>query len=199
MPAKGRRPKPKDETREVLIKHARNIFTKNGFQKSNIDDIALLGGKGKSTIYYYFNSKEDIYKAVVESELNDLRNNIIDEVNLATDPLNKIKAYILTRINFLSNYKNLCNTIREHSVSRFSYTENIRQKFDSMEVEILTSILKDGVKDGYFKINEPGFVATGLIAALCGVQLQLFTTTKKSGFDLTLDNLLEILLFGLIK
>jgi len=199
MPTRGRKPKPKDEIRDQIIELARNIFSKYGFQKSNINDIALAGGKGKSTLYYYFDSKEDIFKAVVESELNDFRNNIINEVNLAVDPQSKIKAYILTRINFLSHYKNLYATIREQSMSRFSYTENIRQKFDNMEVELLTSILKNGVKDGYFKINEPEFAASGLIAALSGVQLQLVTSTQKNGFDPTLDNLIEILLFGLIR
>ena len=199
MPARGRRPKPKDEIREKLIEHARNIFTKYGFQKSNINEIALAGGKGKSTLYYYFDSKEDIFKAVVESELNDFHNNIIDEVNLVVNPQSKIRTYVLTRLNFLSHYKNLYSTIREQSMSRFSYTENIRQKFDNMEVELLTSILNDGIKDGYFKINEPALAVTGLISALHGVQLQFVTSTKKNVFDPTLDNLLEILFFGLIK
>ena len=199
MPARGRKPKPKDEIRDQIIALSKDIFAKYGFQKTNINDIAIAGGKGKSTLYYYFSSKEDIFKAVIELELNDLRQSIIEEVNIAIDPQSKIKAYILTRINFLSSHKNLYSVIREQSLSHFSYAESIRQKFDLMEVELLTAILKDGVKGRYFKINEPGFAASGLIAALRGIQLQLISPNRKAGFEQTLDSLLEILLFGLIK
>ena len=199
MSVRGRKPKPKDEIRDKLVGLARDIFAKYGFHKTNINDIALAGGRGKSTLYYYFTSKEDIFKAVIESELIDLRENIIDEVNLAKDPQSKIKAYVLTRINFLSRYKNLYAAIREQSLSRFSYGESIRQKFDLMEVQLLTNILNDGVKKGHFKITEPEFAATGFIGALRGVQFHLLSPVKKKGFDKTLDSLLEILLFGLVK
>jgi len=199
MSIRGRKPKPKDEIRDKLVGLARDIFAKYGFHKTNINDIALAGGRGKSTLYYYFTSKEDIFKAVIESELVDLRENIIDEVNHAKDPQSKIKAYVLTRINFLSRYKNLYAAIREQSISRFSYGESIRQKFDLMEVQLLTNILTDGVKKGHFKIKEPEFAATGFIGALRGVQFHLLSPLKKKGFDKTLDSLLEILLFGLVK
>jgi AcrR family transcriptional regulator len=199
MSVRGRKPKPKDEIRDKLIGLARDIFAKYGFHKTNINDIALAGGRGKSTLYYYFTSKEDIFKAVIESELVDLRENIIDEVNHAKDPQSKIKAYVLTRINFLTRYKNLYAAIREQSISRFSYGESIRQKFDLMEVQLLTNILTDGIKKGHFKIKEPEFAATGFIGALRGVQFHLLSPVKKKGFDKTLDSLLEILLFGLIK
>lgn len=199
MSVRGRKPKPKDEIRDKLVGLARDIFAKYGFHKTNINDIALAGGRGKSTLYYYFTSKEDIFKAVIESELVDLRENIINEVNLAKNPQNKIRAYVLSRINFLSRYKNLYAAIREQSLSRFSYGESIRQKFDLMEVQLLTNILIDGVKKGHFKIKEPEFAATGFIGALRGVQFHLLSPVKKKGFDKTLDSLLEILLFGLIK
>jgi len=199
MSVRGRKPKPKDEIRDKLVGLAKDIFAKYGFHKTNINDIALAGGRGKSTLYYYFTSKEDIFKAVIESELVDLRENIINEVNLAKNSQSKIRAYVLSRINFLSRYKNLYAAIREQSMSRFSYVESIRQKFDLMEVQLLTNILIDGVKKGHFKITEPEFAATGFIGALRGVQFHLIAPVKKKGFDKTLDSLLEILLFGLIK
>ena len=199
MPLRGRKPKPKDEMRDKLIELSRDIFTKYGYQQTNINDIAIAAGMGKSTLYYYFSGKEAIFKSVIESELQELRNSIIEEVKKAIEPQSKIKAYILTRISFLSLHKNLYTAIREQSLSSFSYAESIRQMFDVMEVQQLTAILNDGVKDGYFKINEPEFAATGLIAALRGVQLKLLTAPKKAGFEQTLDSLLGILLYGLIK
>ena len=59
-----------DEVRDKIIKIAALIFSKYGFSKTTVDEIAKAARKGKSTIYYYFKSKEDIFQAVVEKEAN---------------------------------------------------------------------------------------------------------------------------------
>jgi len=58
----------KDEVREQLVQSARQVFARYGFKKTALDDIAREAHKGKSTIYYYFKSKDEIFKAVIEAE-----------------------------------------------------------------------------------------------------------------------------------
>ena len=43
------------------------------FRKTTMDEIAQAARKGKSSIYYYFTSKEDIFRAIVEKETKMLR------------------------------------------------------------------------------------------------------------------------------
>ncbi len=47
----------KDANRENILKIAREIFSKYGFKKTTLDDIANAVRKGKSSLYYYFKSK----------------------------------------------------------------------------------------------------------------------------------------------
>jgi len=49
----------KDQNRENILKIAREIFSKYGYKKTTLDDIANAVRKGKSSLYYYFKSKED--------------------------------------------------------------------------------------------------------------------------------------------
>jgi AcrR family transcriptional regulator len=56
----------KDEVRDKIVSVASKIFTRFGFKKTTMEEIAMASKKGKSSIYYYFNSKEDIFRAVVE-------------------------------------------------------------------------------------------------------------------------------------
>ncbi len=192
--------KTRIETREDLVEICRDIFTKYGYHKTTIDDISLAVGKGKSTLYYYFTGKDDIYKAVIELELSELKKRLLTEVNKTNDPQSKIKAYILTRIDTISDYKVLYSAVKEQSKSRFAESDNnIHQKFKAQEIQILTEILEQGVKEGYFTIQEPEFAAIGLIAAIRGIEMKLFSDTKKPGFDQTLGNLIEIVLYGVIK
>ena len=50
----------KDEVREHLVQAARQVFMRYGFKKTALDDIAKEARKGKSTIYYYFKSKDEV-------------------------------------------------------------------------------------------------------------------------------------------
>ena len=51
---------------------ARQLFAKMGVENTTMNDIALASKKGRRTLYTYFKSKEDIYLAVVESQLDIL-------------------------------------------------------------------------------------------------------------------------------
>jgi AcrR family transcriptional regulator len=58
-----RRERKKRETRERIVSAGLAAFTKNGFEQSTIDDIALAADVGKGTVYNYFRTKEDIVVA----------------------------------------------------------------------------------------------------------------------------------------
>ena len=60
------------KTRQKLVDVARQLFAKNGLENTTMNDIAQASGKGRRTLYTYFKSKEDIYYAVIESELERL-------------------------------------------------------------------------------------------------------------------------------
>ena len=57
------------KTRQKLISVARELFAKQGFDGITMNDIAQASQKGRRTMYTYFSSKEDIYYAVIEDEL----------------------------------------------------------------------------------------------------------------------------------
>ena len=67
------------KTRQKLVDVARQLFAKNGLENTTMNDIAVASGKGRRTLYTYFKSKEDVYYAVIESELERLSDRM-DEV-----------------------------------------------------------------------------------------------------------------------
>ena len=52
------------KTRALLVDVARQLFAKNGFEDTSMNDIAVHANRGRRTLYTYFNSKEEIYLAV---------------------------------------------------------------------------------------------------------------------------------------
>ena len=60
----------------MLIEVARQLFAENGKKDVTMNDIAAASKKGRRTLYTYFNNKEEIYRAVIDKEL-DTRNNFV--------------------------------------------------------------------------------------------------------------------------
>ena len=60
------------KTSSTLIDVAEPLFAKQGVENTTMNDIAKASQRGRRTLYTYFSSKNDIYKAVIESELNGL-------------------------------------------------------------------------------------------------------------------------------
>ena len=81
----------KEEFRKKVIVSAGKIFSHYGFKKTTMDEIAKALKMGKSSIYYYFESKEDIFEAVVLWEANILRNELTTAIKSVDSPIDKMK------------------------------------------------------------------------------------------------------------
>ena len=60
------------KTRTMLIDVARQLFAKLGVENTTMNDIAVASHKGRRTLYTYFNNKNEVFKAVVGSELDKM-------------------------------------------------------------------------------------------------------------------------------
>ncbi len=57
-----------DANRTAILDASRDLFARFGYKKTTMEDIAMALRKGKSSLYYYFKNKEEIFQAVIELE-----------------------------------------------------------------------------------------------------------------------------------
>lgn len=86
--------------RSEIITAARSVFAQKGYLNATVDEIALAAGLAKGTIYVYFNSKEEIYTAAIENDLEILRQRTLQNIAAAGTVLEKISAYINSRFDY---------------------------------------------------------------------------------------------------
>ncbi len=60
----------------MITEAARKRFAHYGFSKVTMDEIATDVEMGKASLYYYFPTKEDLFRAVLIQEMNELKKNI---------------------------------------------------------------------------------------------------------------------------
>ena len=87
------------KTRAQLVDVARRLFAKMGVENTTMNDIAVASQRGRRTLYTYFKSKEDIYLAVVESELDILTDTMkrVTEKDIRADE--KLMEMIYTHLD----------------------------------------------------------------------------------------------------
>ena len=78
------------KTRNRLVECARELFARQGFEATTMNDIARESGKGRRTLYTYFKSKDDIYFAVIETELERLSDRLDELSTKRIRPMDKI-------------------------------------------------------------------------------------------------------------
>jgi len=84
--------------RAEIIDAARTVFARRGFTGGIIDEIAQEAGIAKGTVYLYFRSKSEIYKAVFDHDMKTLKQSTMDRIDAARTLREKIEAFTLVRL-----------------------------------------------------------------------------------------------------
>ncbi len=189
----------KNDIRDQIIEASRSIFDKFGYKKATMDEIAQSLGKGKSSIYYYFKSKEEIYQAVLEFEAEFLRQEVIKALSRLNNSADKLKAYVLTRMKTFRKVSNFYSVIQSEAYSHFDFIEKIRNKYDLKEIHMLQDILDEGVALGDFRIEDTELAAIAIFTALKGIEVPMFWSSKRKYAENQLESLLNVLFYGIMK
>ena len=134
-----------DEVRDQVVQAARQVFARYGFKKTALDDIARESRKGKSTIYYYFKSKDEIFKAVIDAEA-EIRNKAIeDQISQIEDPRQKLKTYIYVRMQTLKMVANYYEAIKNDLLDNLYFVNSFRNDHFEEEINRIQSMLREGI------------------------------------------------------
>ena len=189
----------KDVNREHILKIAQDIFSRYGYKKTTLDDIANAVRKGKSSLYYYFNSKEDLFQAVILKEVSVLRRELEKVVLRNTDPIEKLREYILTKLTTFRGLANFYHAM-ENDVTAIEFIENIKHKYDQEEIRMIKRILIEGVRKSIFEIYDFTLAAIGITTAIKGLEMPLTAGDYgRINLEKGVDNILKILCYGIMK
>lgn len=189
----------KDKARDNIIKAAIVVFGKYGYKKATLDDIGNVVGKGKTGLYYYFKNKEDVFKAVIEKEAGELALAINHAVNNSATPTEKLKAYFFTRMNTLLKVSIFYDAMKNELLDNLQFINQTRLMYDKAELELVKQILEDGVKQNYFEIIDLETSASTIVTALKGLEIPFFVQNGNKDFEKNIENLFNLICYGLIK
>ncbi len=190
----------KEKVRAELVLAARKAFTSHGYAQTTMDDIARAAGKAKSTLYYYFESKEDAFRAVIDLEGETLKKLLL---KIIRDPnrtaLQKVRDYVLTRWQEFEKLGNFYRTMRREFIENYDFVQKYRRKFDEIEIQFISMILKQGVESKEFIIitDDIDMVASAIFLSMKALEIPFFAKKNSGNIKSKLNTLLNMLFYGI--
>ena len=190
------------KTREKLIEVARLLFARKGVENTTMNDISQASEKGRRTLYTYFKSKHEIYRAVTESELDIILISLSEVVkkNLPADQ--KLLEFIDVRLQTIKDVVFRNGTLRADFFRDIWRVENVRRKSDRKEIEFIEKILSEGIEEGIFQIEDASTTAEILHYAFKGLEVPYIKgtiTDLRRENEKRIKSIIDLMFYGILK
>ena len=157
--ARGVREQVKLRRPGEIITAAYEEFSQNGFAATRLEDVARRIGVTKGTIYIYFQSKEELFRAVVRS----LSTPILDRAAEFTASFSGSSAELL-RQHLQNMYRDICSDPHAPGLLRLLIAEGAKfpelvdfyhREVVDRALQIISNVLTRGVARGEFRADVP--------------------------------------------
>lgn len=161
----------KIDRKEVILSVAQRKFARYGLHKTTIDEIAKDARISKGLIYHYYSSKEDIFYAVINKEVKYLESLIRKAISREITPQKKLETFIKTRLNRMLEVVNLNELNKEVVKILIPEIEKGLINYRKKEIKIVSSIIKEGMRNGDFKKVNPDKTAFIFLSLFRGLEI----------------------------
>jgi TetR/AcrR family fatty acid metabolism transcriptional regulator len=140
--------------RTEIVDAARTVFARRGFAQGIMDEIAKEAGVAKGTLYLYFRSKTEIYKAVLDHDMKTLKTSTLDRIDAANGLKEKIRAFVLARIERAETNREFFR-IMDSEGSALTYTRSQYRDWLREPVQRLADAIENASGQGKIRSFDP--------------------------------------------
>lgn len=162
-----------NEKYEQILKAGLSLFSKNGFSKTTIKDIAKEAGVSFGTVFTYFESKQKLFAECVNVSVKDFRKNLIKTpYKTGVLTLENLESLVESQLNYI--------LIKERELRLIQYILGLPDQFSEMDqlnklandfIFFIEEIVVEGMKGGFLPKSNPLSVGQGYLAFLIGIRL----------------------------
>ncbi len=152
------------ETRAAILQAAGRIFAEAGLAGARIDAIAAAAGINKAMLYYYFKSKDGLYRAVLERNVEEFHR-LADDVLSSTGSAGAILLrYVSNHISFIGARPYYAPLFQRLMMAGDSSVERIIKKHFIPLSRKMIALIEHGVQSGEFRDLDARHTAISLMA-----------------------------------
>jgi AcrR family transcriptional regulator len=200
-------PLKEDIIQEQILQAAKRLFHIHGLYKVTMDDVAKAIGKGRSSLYYYYKSKDEIFDAVMNIEIREMLTAITQAVGEAPTAEQKLNAFCVAKLKVLrdkrSFFKTLDAGMDADAMSHFHQIQIVHHELImKQEGDLLKEILNHGIENGELRgMNEKDqeVLIFVLLSSLHGLKREMVMANDFEGIEPAVNTLTHMIMNGLKK
>ena len=158
------------KTRVLMVDVARRLFAQYGKENVTMNDIAVASGKGRRTLYTYFGSKDEVYLAVIENELDLMVERLQGVLRMPLSPEKKLEEYVFVHFEAVKEAITRNGTLRADFFRNIYEVEKARRPIDIKEIRMIREIMEEGAVKGVFRLQSTQWAAMMFLYALKGME-----------------------------
>jgi len=174
-PAGSRRDEHNVGRVDEFLTTALNLFAERNFASVTIKDIAKALDVNTALIYYYFDSKTDLFRATIEHAVAGAFDNVRALADKSADPPTIIAAWLSNHVNKYADIHRFVKIALDFRGAHEADPDiaNAIESFYVEERKLLSKIIREGIKLGLFKQVDPNRMATFISTYLDGCMVRL--------------------------
>ena len=187
----------KTNVKSIIIKAAGQHFSRFGFYKTTMDEIAKHIHKAKGVLYYHFKSKEDLFNEVLKQELDNVKQELHKIISGPDDALTMFNNYIFTRFDLLHKSETYHETLKADFFEKYQFVEEVREDFANFDRNQLRFIISKGIKEGALEITNLDSTVNLILMVVNSIEIPLFLQNKYLEYIDTGEELANLIIKGL--
>ena len=198
-----RREREKRIQRQEMLAAALDLFSKRGYPNVSMQEIAEKAEFAVGTLYKFFRSKEDLYKALIHEQFHKFRDSLAKAIEEPDEEIDKLRNYVRTKGDlFHANAPMIRLYFAETQGARVNvlagFDSEIRERHDAFQ-QTLASVFESGMKRKRFrKIADPYSLAVALDSITNGFLFLWMEKPERHPYPEDPDAILNILFKGLV-
>jgi AcrR family transcriptional regulator len=187
------------ERRAQIFEAALDCFQRKGYYLTTMDDIVAESGLSKGTLYWYFESKKDLFVSMLRQVMDpfgrEMASIAVQEGN-ATDKLRASLALCRAELTDVGTFFGVM--MEAWALTRHDEkVESLVREIYAPYADLMTSIIKAGVSNGEFDVALPEAMSLVLLALFDGITLSIGTDLWQCDWNQIMDEAERLVLRGL--
>jgi AcrR family transcriptional regulator len=167
----SKREQLREERRRQILEAALTVFSQKGFNAANVSDVAAQAGVSQGTIYWYFDSKDDLFTAAVLSVFEGIGEEVLSGLEQCDTATDKVRAMAESSVAFAEAAGGLFMLFLEFWASSARREDHARLWTDLLVQykDVFVGLVNEGVEAGEFRPVDAEHVVWAVMAAYDGL------------------------------
>lgn len=147
-----------DNTKQLIIRTAREFFAQKGFKKTQVSNITKKAGIATGTFYNYFTSKEELFLIIFTEENNNLKKSLINEVDLTGEPVEVIKELFFKFIKGMQSNSILREFFNQNTFTKIEKKTNFSADEYEVAYKLFVPLIEKWQEEGKIIKKKPEYI-----------------------------------------